>query len=63
MILFQATREDHGRWMCLINDNETFSANKHYVALHVGVEANLGININGGDVIYRKRLMIKNFNL
>ena len=54
MTVFQATREDHGRWMCLINDNETFSANKHYVAIHIGVEANMGININGGDVLYRK---------
>ena len=37
--------------MCLINDNETFSANKHYVTLHVGVEASMGINFNGGTVI------------
>lgn len=36
--------------MCLINDNETFSANKQYVTLHVGIEASMGININGGEV-------------
>ena len=49
----QATRETHGLWMCLINDSETFTAVKRYVTLHVAVESQSGLNIDGADVDYR----------
>ena len=39
--------------MCLVNDNETFSANKNFLTLHVGVEARMGINIHGGEVLHQ----------
>jgi hypothetical protein len=35
----QVAAEDHGRWMCLVNDIENFDATKKFVDLHVGVEA------------------------
>ena len=43
--------------MCLVNDNETFSANKHFLTLHVGVEAKMGINIHGGEVLYTEGVL------
>ena len=37
--------EDHGRWMCLVNDIENFDATKNFVDLHVGMEAAVEVSI------------------
>ena len=42
----------------MVNDNETFTAIKRYVRLHVGIESKTGINIDGGEVDYRKCSLI-----
>ena len=49
----EARRESHGEWLCLVNDNQTFNAIKRFVRLHVGIEAETGIKIDGGEVDYR----------
>ena len=36
---FQVEREDHGEWMCLVNDNKEFNAVKEFVRLEVSLEA------------------------
>jgi hypothetical protein len=55
--MFQVAKEDHGKWMCLVNDNEEFNAVKNFVTLHIGVEADMGINVHGGDLMSRERIL------
>ena len=55
--MFQVAREDHGKWMCLVNDNEEFNAVKNFVTLHIGVEAGMGINVHGGDLMSREGIL------
>ena len=50
-------REDHGNWMCLVNDNKNFNAVKNFVTLHVGVEAKMGVNVHGGDLMSREGIL------
>ena len=37
--------------MCLVNDNETFRANKHFVSLELAARAQAGLTIRGGEVV------------
>jgi hypothetical protein len=53
----QVVREDHSRWMCLVNDIVDFNARKSFVTLHIGVEAKMGINVHGGDLISREGIL------
>ena len=43
--------------MCLVNDNEEFNALKNFVTLHIGVEARMGINVHGGDLMSREGIL------
>ena len=43
--------------MCLVNDNEEFNAVKNFITLHVGVEARMGLNVQGGDLISREGVL------
>ena len=43
--------------MCLVNDNEEFNAVKNFVTLHIGVEAKMGINVHGGDLMSREGIL------
>merc|ERR1719431_704294 len=39
----EVSKPDHGRWMCLVNDNKEFNTIKEFVTLLVGVTANTGV--------------------
>ena len=41
----QVEREDHGEWMCLVNDNQQFDAVKQFVFLEVIIMAIISIKI------------------
>lgn len=47
---FQVTREDHGLWMCLINDNKNFDSVKQFVSVEVGVIPDTGVSIEAGNM-------------
>ncbi len=49
-IFFQVTREDHGLWMCLINDNKNFDSVKQFVSVEVGVIPDTGVSIEAGNL-------------
>ena len=49
-IFFQVTREDHGLWMCLINDNKNFDSVKQFVSVEVGVIPDTGVSIEAGNM-------------
>jgi len=46
-IEIQVRPEDHGRWMCLVNDIKNFDAKKKYVELNVGIQSVLQVEISG----------------
>ena len=48
--MFQVTREDHGQWMCLINDNKNFDSVKQFVSVDVGVIPDTGVSIEAGSL-------------
>ena len=43
--------------MCLVNDNVEFNAVKNFITLHTGVEAAMGVNVHGGDLISREGIL------
>ena len=45
----QVSRLDHGTWMCLVNDNEEFNTIKEFISVKVGVIAETGMTIEGGE--------------
>jgi len=52
----KVTRDDHGNWMCLVNDNKEFNTIKEFISVSVGVIAETGVTVEGvevhdGDVI------------
>ena len=50
VLYFQVTREDHGLWMCLINDNKNFDSVKQFVSVDVGVIPDTGVSIEAGNM-------------
>ena len=46
----QVSKEDHGRWMCLINDNQEFNSIKQYLTISVGVVPKSGVILEGNDL-------------
>ena len=50
VLYFQVTREDHGLWMCLINDNKNFDSVKQFVSVEVGVIPDTGVSIEAGNM-------------
>ena len=42
-------------WRCLTNDKELFNDEKSSVMIHVGVRARMGVELQGGEILYRSK--------